>query len=102
MFCQHNILSLDPIGYDFVDVILAFGFCKTVELFVNLPLVQQMADRHQPDLLLGSVKEGYAIKNQPGKQLLVAYPTCAFFEDSSSLSILRFVPLNIASIMQFL
>ena len=81
---------------------LTLRFCQTIKLLIYLPLVEQMTQRHKPDLPLGPVQQSHAVKNQPGKQLLVAYPTCAFFEDSSSLSILRFVPLNIASIMQFL
>ena len=81
---------------------LTLRFCQTIKLLIYLPLVEQMTQRHKPDLQFGPVQQSDAVKNQPGKQLLVAYPTCAFFEDSSSLSILRFVPLNIASIMQFL
>ena len=81
---------------------LTLRFCQTVKLLIYLPLVEQMTQRHEPNLPLRPVQKSYAVKNQPGKQLLVAYPTDTFFEDSSSLSILRFVPLNIASIMQFL
>jgi hypothetical protein len=73
-----------------------------MELFENLPLVEQVADRHQPNFLLRAVEEGDAIKNQSGKQLLVIYPTGAFFEGSSSLVTFRFVPLYMASIMTFL
>lgn len=93
------ILSLYANRYDFVDVILAFELCQTVKLLVKLPLVEQMSDRHQPHFGFRPTEQGYAIKNQPGKQLFVAYPTNAFFEGSSSLSISRLVPLNIASII---
>jgi len=41
---------------------------------------------------------GDAVIKEPGKQLFVAYPAAVFFE-SSSLSILRFVPLYMASVI---
>jgi len=85
-----------------IDSVLTFYSCEPVELFVNLPLVEQVTDWHQPGLLLGPMEERYTIKNQSGKQLFVAYPTCAFFEGSSSLSTFRFVPLYMASMMAFL
>ncbi len=78
--------------YDFIDVKLTLRFCQTVKLLIYLPLVEQMTQRHKPDLRLGPVQQSHAIKNQPGKQLLVAYPTCAFFEGSSSDSILPLFP----------
>ena len=77
-------------------------FCQTIKLLIYLPLVEQVTQRHKPDLQFGTVQQSYAVKNQPGYDLLVGYPTDTFFEDSSSFAILLFVPLNIASIMQFL
>ena len=94
--------SLDSVWYDFVDVILAFGLCQTIKLLVHLPLVEQMSDRHQPHFGLRPTEQGCSIKNQPGKQFFIAYPTDKFFEGSSSLSTFRFVPLYIASMMAFL
>ena len=94
--------SSDAAWYDFIDVMFTLRFCPTVKLLIYLPLVEQMTQRHKPNLQLRPVQQCHTVKNQPGKQLFVAYPTDTFFEDSSSLSILRFVPLNIASIMQFL
>lgn len=94
--------------YHFINVMLTLRFYQTVKLLIYLPLVEQMTQRHEPNLRLGPVQQSHAVKNQPGKQLFVApsaeiaYPTDTFFEESSSDSILRFVPLNIASIIQFL
>jgi hypothetical protein len=94
--------SLDTAWYDFINVVLPLWFCQTFELLIYLPLVEQVPQRHEPDLRLRPMKQSHTVKNQPGKQLIIAYPTCAFFEGSSSDSILRFVPLNIASMMLFL
>ena len=71
-------------------------------LFIHLPLVEQSAKRHEPDLTLCSSQQGHAVKEQPGKQLLVACPVYAFFDGSGSLSTKRFVPLNIDSIIESL
>ena len=57
-----------------------------MELPIYLPLVKQLSKRHEPNLALRPAKQGYAVKDQAGKQLSVACPTDAFFEGSSSLS----------------
>lgn len=89
-------------GWDnFIYPVFPFRLCQPIELLVNLPLVEQSADWHKPDLTLRPMQERYTVKNEPGKQLLVAYPTTAFF-GSSSDSTSRFVPLYIASIMALL
>ena len=92
---------LNPAGDDFINVILAFWLCQPVVLLVTLPLVEQMTDRHEPHLRLRPTEERNAVKNQSGKQLFIAYPTCAFFE-FGSLSTSRLVPLYMASMMAFL
>lgn len=76
--------------------------CHAAPLLIALPLVEEVADGHKPYLLFRPVEKGYAVKNQSGKQLIVAYPTTAFGDFSSSLSISRLVPLNMASIIAFL
>lgn len=70
-----------------------------MELFVNFPLVEERAEGHEPDFALRSTKQGNAIKDQPGKQLVVAYPTDPFFEGSSSLSTYLRVPRNIEAMI---
>ena len=64
---------------------LALGFRQPVELLVRLPLVEQMPERHEPHLQLRAVELAHPVIDQPGKQLLVAYPACTFFPASSSL-----------------
>ena len=58
-----------------------------------------MAEGHEPHLGLRPVQQRCAIEYEPGKQLIIAYPANGFFEGSSSLSMYRFVPLNIASMI---
>ena len=89
----------NPCGDYVVDVILPLRLCHAVKLLVALPLVEQMADGHEPDLELCSTQQGYTVEYQPGKQRVVAYPTGTFFEDSSSLLTSRFVPLYIDSMI---
>lgn len=101
VICSYKCMSY-AVWYDFINVILAFGLCQAVKLLVHLPLVEQMSDRHQPHFGLRPTEQGCSIKNQPGKQFFIAYPTDKFFEGSSSLSTFRFVPLYIASMMAFL
>ena len=95
---------------------LPLCLCQPFELLTALPLVEQVPQRHEPDLLLRPMEERDAVKDKSGKQLivpqgtfscafgtihLVAYPTTTFFE-SSSLSTFRFAPLNMASMMESL
>ena len=84
-----------------VDVMLPFWFRHIVKLLIALPLVEQVTHGHQPNLLLRPVEQGHPVKDQSGKQFLIAYPTAAFFESSSD-STSRLVPLYIASMMAFL
>lgn len=61
---------------------------------MDLPLVEQVPERHQPDLLLRPVELCNAVIDQPGKQFLfvppapgIVYPAIEFFEVAlSSLS----------------
>ena len=85
-----------------LNKIFPLGLRQPVELLIHLPLIKQMTKRHEPNFILRPTEQGRAIENQSVKQLLVIYPTTAFFEGSSSDSTLRFVPLNIASMMLFL
>ena len=62
------------------------GFDNPMKLFVNLPLIQQSAKWHEPNLALRPSKQGYSVEDQSGKQLFVVCPTNTFFEGSSSLS----------------
>ena len=101
VICSYNCMSY-TVWYDFINVILTLWFSQTVKLLVHLPLVEQMSDRHRPYFGLRPTEQGCSIKNQPGKQFFIAYPTDKFFEGSSSLSTFRFVPLYIASMMAFL
>lgn len=99
---------------DLVYTILPFRPRQPVKLLVYLPLIQEMAEGHEPHLSLRPVQQRRTVKNKPGKQLLVpqgtfscacgtihlvAYPAKDFFAGPSSLSMYRFVPLNIASMI---
>ena len=66
---------------------------------MNLPLIQEYANGHQPDIHLIPSKLCYTVIKKSGKQLLIAYPTCTFFDSGSSDSMYLFVSLNIASVM---
>ena len=77
------------------------GLGPAHELPMALPQVQKLTERHPPHLLLGEVEEGGAVIEQPGKQLVTAYPACAFFA-SGSLAMFRFVPRYMACMMAFL
>lgn len=84
---------------DIINKMLLPGLGQSVELPVQLPLIQQLAQRHQPHLGLRSVEQRYTIEDQPGKQSTVAYPAVPFFTGASSLKISRLVPRYIASII---
>ena len=71
-----------------------------MKLFVYFDLIQQMTQRRQPYLPLRAVKQTDAVKDQPGKDLVVCYPAVVFFEGSLSTS--RFAPLYIAVMMAVL
>ena len=63
------------------------------------PIIHQLADGHEPCFLLGAVQVNRSVIHKPGKQFIITYPACVFFEPSSSLSMFRFVPLNIAAVI---
>ncbi len=80
---------------------LPLGLCQTVVLLMAFPQIEEKAERHQPELVLRKVQLCDAKIEKPGKQLLIAYPTYTFF-GSVSLSMLRLVPRNIASVIAVL
>ncbi len=77
---------------DIIDIILTLRFCLTVILFVAFPQVKQQAERREPHLVHRHSEKRHAVIQKSGKQLLICYPTSAFF-GSCSLSTFRFVPL---------
>ncbi len=70
-----------------------------MELLVRLPPVKQVTKRHEPHLLLRAAELAHPVIDEPGKQLFVAYPACAFFPASSSLRMYRAVPRYMASMI---
>ena len=54
-----------------------------MKLPVQLPLVKQVAERHQPHFALRAMQERHTDKDQTGKQLGVVYPFYTFFPSSS-------------------
>ena len=92
---------LYSIRHHFVDGILPLGLCDADKLLMTFPQIQQQAERRQPHLVDFHSEMSDAVINKSGKQLLICYPTTAFFE-SFSLSTFRFAPLNIASMMALL
>ena len=74
-------------------------FAYPVELLMAFPQIEKQTERHQPDFIHSQMKLADTEIQKPGKQFLVCYPTDAFFEGSSSLSILRLVPLSRASVI---
>ena len=95
-----RFVSIQPCRNHFINRHIPFRLRKTVELLVNFDLIEQMTERHQPHFTLLSVKQADAVKDQPGKDLVVCYPAVVFFEGSLSTS--RFAPLYIADIMAVL
>lgn len=84
----------------FVNEMLPPRLADPVELFINLPLVQQVSERHQPHFFFGSAEQCDSVENQSGEEFLIGYalrPIYAFF-DSSLLTSL-FVPFSKASII---
>ena len=84
-----------------INVHLSLRFCHAGELPVAFPKVEQIAERHQPHFVETEMQLCRSEIQQSGKYFLVTYPTVTFFE-LVSLSTLRLVPLNIASMMAFL
>ena len=71
-----------------------------MKLLIDFDLIQQMTKRRQPYLPFGAVQQTDAVKDQPGKDLIVCYPAVVFFEGSLSTS--RFAPLYMAVMMAVL
>ena len=81
-----------------INIVFSFGLCHTVILFMTFNKVKQQTKWHQPHLALRQIEMGDAVIQEPGEQFRVVYPAVAFFE-SFSLSTLRCVPLNSASVI---
>ena len=93
LYYTHNRNTyLYPAGNNVIDKQLPLGLCHPGELLVALPQVEEQAKRHQPNFIPGEMELADAVIEKSGEQLLVCYPTCAFFV-SGSLSTLRLVPL---------
>ena len=100
MRSKFHFVSRQPCRNHLINRYILFRFRKTVKLLVDFDLIQQMAERHQPYFTFLSVKQADAVKDQPGKDLVVCYPAVVFFDVSLSTS--RFAPLYIAVIMAVL
>ena len=92
----------EPGNEDLVDEVLALRLGHAVVLPEALPLVEELPDRHQPDLALRSSQQGHSDEDQPGEVLAVKVrpfaPAAQFFEpNSSSLSTRRCESILIAS-----
>ena len=72
--------------------------CDPHKLLMAFPEVHKQAERHEPHLILRETQMGHAVIQKPGKQFFIAYPAAVFFP-SGSLSIFRFVPRYMASMM---
>ena len=99
-FDKFRFVSLQPRRDDLINRRVPFRLRHAVELLVDFDLIEQMTQRRQPDLPFGAVKQTDAVKDQPGKDLVVCYPAVVFF--GGSLSISRFAPLYIAAMMAVL
>ena len=95
-----RFISLQPHRNDLINCRIPFRLRHAVKLLVNLNLIEQMTKRRQPYLPFRTVKQADAVKDQPGKDLVVCYPAVVFFD--GSLSISRFAPLYIAAMMAVL
>ena len=103
------LTSLDS-GWN--DIVNRPGFLRLFhaeKLFVAGPQVQKQADGHEPEFLRAHTHLHRSVIKKSSKGFRVSlltqsvYSTCAFFKEvSSSLSTLRLVPLNIASVIAFL
>src|SRR5690554_2436433 len=87
------------------------GFLRlfnAMPLFVACPQIKKQSDGHEPKFLCIHTHLNCSIIKKPGKDFSVRYPTSTFFDAapletfSSSLSMSRLVPLNIASVIAFL
>ena len=75
-----------------------FRLRKPQKLPVAFPQVHEQAKRQEPHLVHTKGEMGHAVIQKPGKQFSIAYPAAVFFP-SGSLSIFRFVPRYMASMM---
>ena len=67
------------------------------------PEIKKQTAGHKPENIRVHAHLNRAVIEEPGKQLVVVYPAFLFFDvGASSLSISRFVPLNMASVMAVL
>ena len=94
---------LYPFGNHVVNDHSAERLCQTVELTIDFPLIEQRAERHEPDFPFRTVQQAHAVKQQPGERFFFAYPAVsAFFASLSSLCTYRLVPLYSAATIAFL
>ena len=80
---------------------ISFWLCNAVVLSMTLPQIKQKSERHQPHLILRKIQMCKSVIKKSGEQLIVRYPTFVFFK-SDSLSMFRFVPFCIETIIVFL
>ncbi len=63
------------------------------------PQIEKQPDGHEPEVLRAHAHWYCGEIEKSGKGFFVRYPTATFFAFSSSLSILRLVPRNMASVI---
>ena len=63
------------------------------------PQIEEQPNGHEPEIFHAHAHRYRSEIVKSGKGFFVRYPTATFFALSSSLSILRFVPRNMASVI---
>ena len=91
----------DPHRDNFIDIYLPPRLRQSQKLPVAFPQIEQEAKRREPHLISRKVQLRRPVVEKPGEQFVIRHPICAFF-GSSTLSTLRRVPLDIASMIAFL
>ena len=82
-----------------INAHLPFRLCNPHKLLMALPQIQQIPERHQPHLFRTEVQLRRAVIEQPSEQFCVIHSAVTAFFEISSLSMLRFVPFSIASVI---
>lgn len=93
------LFQSNPHRHNLINIRFALRLCNPHKLLMALPQIHQKPERHKPHLFRSKVQLRRSVIEQPGEQFCVIHSAVTAFFEVSSLSMLRFVPFSIASVI---
>lgn len=93
------LFQSNPHRHNLVNIRFPPRLRNSHKLLMALPQIHQKTERHEPHLFRSEAQLRRSVIEQPGEQLIIVYSAATAFFELSSLTMFRFVPFSIASVI---